>query len=144
MTGSEFITCAESLASGVLEADRRSAVSRAYYGAFHEARARLRACGVRLPKTEQVHVKMGYCLCDCGDPIAERAGRHLETLRAQRTVADYDLDDGRFMASGAARSEIVRARQIVEALAKLGRAEAAEFRAKIRAHAKLLGLVVSD
>ena len=133
MTGRDFITCAASLAKSSAEADLRSVVSRAYYLAFHEARALLHACGIWLPKTEQVHVKMGYCLRDCGDPIAAEVGHQLETLRAKRRVADYDLDDNRFVAPGDARSEVLKGRDIVGALAGLRPDETSEFRAKIRA-----------
>jgi hypothetical protein len=75
MTGCDFVTCAEQFAGGPTEAIQRSAVSRAYYGAFHEALALLHACGVWLPKTEQVHMKVGYCLRDCGDQDAAKAAR---------------------------------------------------------------------
>ena len=130
--------------AGPEEADRRSAVSRAYYGAFHEARALLRRCGISLPKTEQVHVKLGYCLRDCSDPNAAKAGRQLDTLRAQRKVADYDLDDRRFASIHAAQTEVARAHRIVETLDLCRSAPTDDFRAKIRSHARLLGLVVSD
>ena len=60
MTGREFVGCAEQFARGSSEPMLRSAVIRAYYGAFHEALALLNACGVWLPRTEQVHVKLGY------------------------------------------------------------------------------------
>ncbi len=59
MTGRDFIACAERFAQSFVEAELRSAVSPAYYGAFHEALSFLRDSGVRLPKTEQVHVKVG-------------------------------------------------------------------------------------
>ena len=75
---------------------------------------------------------MGYCLRDCGDPIAAEVGHQLETLRAKRRVADYDLDDNRFVAPGAARSEVLKGRDIVGALAGLRPDETSEFRAKIR------------
>ncbi len=45
MTGRDFIDCAEEFAEGRTKAALRSAVSRAYYGAFHEALALLGACG---------------------------------------------------------------------------------------------------
>ena len=80
MTGLEFIVCAESLGRSSSEADLRSAVSRAYYGAFHESRTLLNDCGVWLPKTEQVHIKIGFCFRDCGDTKAGDIGRQLETL----------------------------------------------------------------
>ena len=144
MTGRDFVACAEQFARGPTEAVLRSAVSRAYYGAFHEALALLHACGVWLPKTEQIHVKVGHCLLDCGTPDAAEAGRELEILRSKRKVADYDLNDDRFMASRAVRLEIARARRILTAVDQLRSGPAADFRAKIRAHAKILGLTVSD
>jgi uncharacterized protein (UPF0332 family) len=142
MTGRDFVACAERFAQSSMEAELRSAVSRAYYGAFHEARALLRNCGVGLPKTEQVHVKVAYCLQDCGEANAAQAGQQLELLRDQRKVADYDLDDGRFADRRSAKSEVTRARQILEALEHCR--AAGDFRAKVRGHAKLLGLSVSD
>jgi hypothetical protein len=144
VTGRDFVTCAEQLARGSTEAVLRSAVSRAYYGAFHEALALLHGCGVWLPRTEQVHVKRGYCLRDCGDPDAATAGQELEILRSKSTVADYELADNRFAASPAVRSEITRARQILEIVDRCRAHAGADFRTKIRAHARLLGLTVSD
>ncbi len=144
MTGRDYIACAEHFAEGSSEAVLRSAVSRAYYGAFHEALALLHACGVWLPKTEQVHVKVGYCLRDCGDPDTAMAGQQLDVLRSRRRIADYDLNDSRFAASSAVRREILRARQILETFDQCRTKAATDFRAKIRAHARLLGLTVSD
>ena len=144
MTGRDFIVCAEQFAEGLTEAVLRSAVSRAYYGAFHEALALLHACGVWLPKTEQVHVKVGYCLRDCGDPDAATAGQQLDVLRSRRRIADYDLGDDRFAASSAVRREILKARQILETFDRCRTKATADFRAKIRSHARLLRLTVSD
>ncbi len=142
MTGRDFVICSEQFARGSSEAELRSAVSRAYYGAFHEALALLRACGVWLPRTEQVHVKVGYCLRDCGDPYAMKAGREL--LKSKRKVADYDLDDDQFIATRAVRSETARARRILETIDQCRAEPSPDFREKIRAHARLLGLNVSD
>ncbi len=145
MTGDEFVACADRLARSSAEADLRSAVSRAYFGAFHAARSLLQESGVRLPKTEQVHVKVGFCLQDCGEANAGHAGQQLEVLRLERRRADYDLDDDRFTDGQKARSEVARARGILAALGQCRIAPAAaEFKAKVRAQAKLLGLVVSD
>ncbi len=144
MTGRDFVACAEQFAQGPTEAELRSAVSRAYYGAFHEALVLLKTCGIWLPKTEQIHMKVGYCLQDCGDPDAAEAGRELELLKSKRKVADYDLDDDRFTASRAVRLEIARARRILETVDRCRTQAAADFRTKIRAHAKLLGLTISE
>jgi uncharacterized protein (UPF0332 family) len=144
MTGRDFFACAERLSQSSSEADLRSAVSRAYYGAFHHARELLRKFGVILPKTEQVHIKVGYCLLDCGDQDAATAGQQLEELRSQRKTADYDLDSARFTTRGAVSLEIARARRILETLDKCSSKTATAVRDKIRAHAKLIGLSVTD
>jgi uncharacterized protein (UPF0332 family) len=142
MTGGDFLACAGRLAQSSAEADLRSAVSRAYYGAFHEALSLLRDSGVRLPKTEQVHVKVGFCLRDCGDATAAQAGRQLELLRNERRTADYELGDSRFTDGRKVQSEVARARRIVDHFDRC-RATAG-FQFSVRAQAKLLGLPVSD
>jgi hypothetical protein len=48
MTGGDFLNCAERLAKSSDEADLRTAISRAYYGAYHMAVSLLRNQGVRL------------------------------------------------------------------------------------------------
>jgi uncharacterized protein (UPF0332 family) len=143
MTGRDFVACAERFAQSSVEADLRSAVSRAYYGAFHEARALLRDSGVLLPKTEQVHTKVVYCLQDCGETNAAEAGQQLEVLKTQRKIADYELDDNRFIDRRRTQSEVKRAQWIIEAIEKC-RTSAEVFRTKVRAQARLLGLMVSD
>jgi len=144
VTGRDFLVTAEHFAKGPTEGALRSAVSRAYYGAFHEAIALLDICGVRLPTTEQVHVKLEYCFRDCGDPNAAMAGRELELLRAKRKAADYDLSDKRFLAAGAVDAEIKRAQRIINAIDQFRSGGPNDFSDKVRAHAKFLGLVVSD
>ena len=73
-----------------------------------------------------------------------KAAQELEILRSQRKVADYNLDDDRFAAFRIAQYEVTRARSILKIIDKCRTQPAADFRAKIRAHAKLLGLTVSD
>jgi uncharacterized protein (UPF0332 family) len=142
MTGRDFLACAERFAQSPVEAELRSAVSRAYYGAFHEAMSLLRESGVRLPRTEQIHVKVGFCLRDCGDAIAAKAGQQLEVLRNERRAADYQLDDARFADAIKVQSEVARARRIVTHWDQCR--AAAGFRLRVRAQAKLLGLTLSE
>jgi hypothetical protein len=85
-----------------------------------------------------------YCFRDCGEPRAATAGRELESLRAKRKAADYDLADRRFVAIGTVDVEIKRARRIIEIIDQFRSGGPSDFRAKVRAHAKFLGLVVSD
>src|SRR5262249_44800489 len=72
-------------------ADWRSAVSRAYYAAFHAARNLLRSLGFRVPRAAVAHGYLWLRLSNCGDPSVEQAGANLNTLQSDRNLADYDL-----------------------------------------------------
>ena len=93
MTGIEFLRLALKLSAGTEEADLRSAVSRAYYGAFHLAYDLVDECGIQLPASAEAHRKLRYCLDASDDPNARMASKHLDTLRSERNAADYDLRD---------------------------------------------------
>ena len=55
MTGDDFISVATQLLASKSEAHLRTAVGRAYYGAFHLARDLVRACGVLVPAGPEAH-----------------------------------------------------------------------------------------
>src|SRR5947209_2642605 len=81
----------DDLGTGVREVDWRSAVSRAYYAAFHTARDLLRRCGFVVPRADRAHAYLQMRLFNSGHLDVSQAGNHLETLRRARNVADYDL-----------------------------------------------------
>ena len=72
------------------EAARRSAVSRAYYGAFHLCRRLVVNCGVSLPSGPECHTKLRYCLAASEQELQQSASI-LDWLRVERNKADYDL-----------------------------------------------------
>ncbi|MGA2064596.1 MAG: hypothetical protein ABSG86_06495 [Thermoguttaceae bacterium] len=90
MTGAEFVDLAAKLVDGGA-AERRTSISRSYYGAFHAAIEVLAAAGVRLPASPEAHQKARFCLLECGELPAIEAGEKLESLRRQRNLADYNL-----------------------------------------------------
>ena len=53
--GRDYLTLAKTWITGASEAEWRSAVSRAYYAAFHEARDLLRNLGFAVPRGDQAH-----------------------------------------------------------------------------------------
>jgi len=55
MTPREFLDVADEWCVGTREAEWRSAVSRAYYAAFHAAIELMDRCGFVVPKGEQAH-----------------------------------------------------------------------------------------
>src|SRR5437588_242072 len=91
MTGQDFLTVAERLAKEATEADWRSAVSRAYYAAFHETRQVFQDLGFAVPKADRCHNYLSARLQNCGDAQLQAAGRALSDLRQSRNQADYDL-----------------------------------------------------
>jgi uncharacterized protein (UPF0332 family) len=87
-----FLNVADTLSTGGTEADWRSAISRAYYAAFHKARSFLLRCGFQVPRGDQAHAYLWLRLSNAGHPDVMSAGRDLNHLRGLRNLADYDFD----------------------------------------------------
>lgn len=141
MNATEFISVATHLLAGQGEGRLRSAVSRAYYGAFHVARQFLFDCGVIVPIDFVAHRNVCWCLANSSEPSIAEAGRRLEALRSTRNKADYDLDTTRFSRSLYAKAQVERAIEIVDLLAPY-HAEAAKLAVApaVCAYASTLGL----
>lgn len=91
MNSRDFLTLAQRLLADSSEAGWRSAVSRAYYAAFHCARELLENLGFTVPRGDRAHGYLWLRLSNCGDPQLQNAGGALNTLRQDRNRADYDL-----------------------------------------------------
>lgn len=87
----DFLTLARRLGEGRPGAECRSAVSRAYYGAFHVADAALRSYAVCLREDGDLHELLSACLSYSDDQELMRAGTALMALRRHRNEADYEL-----------------------------------------------------
>ena len=90
MNWRDFLALAARLAANATEADWRTAVSRAYYAAFHVARQLLADLNFTVPRADRAHQYLVFRLSNCGESAVEQAGRDLETLRRLRNRADYD------------------------------------------------------
>jgi uncharacterized protein (UPF0332 family) len=90
MNWRDFVLLATRLAAGATEAEWRTAVSRAYYAAFHIARRLFVDLGFVVPRADRAHQYLVYRLSNCGEAAIEQAGRDLDTLRRLRNRADYD------------------------------------------------------
>lgn len=92
--GRQFAVCAGRFAafsSG--EPEWRSAVSRAYYGAFHHARDFLTATlMLRVPRNAAAHQKIIIALNYPEKRELKRASSSLGTLGGWRKGADYDIE----------------------------------------------------
>jgi uncharacterized protein (UPF0332 family) len=91
MDAGDFLVVADKPSLAATEADWRSAVSRAYYAAFHVARGLLASCRFKIPRSEKAHVFLAFRLSNSGDPTVQSAGDNLDLLRTERNRADYEL-----------------------------------------------------
>ncbi|WP_425615543.1 HEPN domain-containing protein [Anatilimnocola sp. NA78] len=143
MKADEFLAVAKNLQMGTREAEWRSAVSRAYYAAFHSALTMITSCGVRFGKSSAAHDKLAMCLQNSGNHEVATAGAKLSSLRAKRNNADYDLQSLAFGSSRVAETQIAIAEEIIAAVH--GRQADQPLVAAIRSYAKdLLGLTVTE
>lgn len=141
MDPEEFIAVALRLAASQREADRRTAVGRAYFGAFHVARRFLTDCGLHFSRKEmygaEIHTKVRYCLGRSGSIDGLNAGSNLLILRKQRNAADYDLDAKSFDTPTAVLRMVLLAPEIVDAMQRCRLDPAfSETRDRIRGYAR--------
>lgn len=146
MSGDDFLNLAMQLANSDVEAGIRTSVSRSYYGAFHKGLEFLERCGVQLPRSADAHEKLKWCLEHSADATAKDAAQKLDTLRAERNLADYDLRHLKFQRKRNALVALAAAQSIVNALTLCGQeAVFLAIRSGIRAYAQdILKLRVSS
>lgn len=143
MDGREFLPCAERLAASSSAADLRSAVSRAYYAAFHAALAFFRSCGIRFSKNSPAaHEKIPDCLDNSNIPDAVAVGRMLRSLRGSRNIADYDLESLVFEKEANVDLRIDAAKDIIKMIDDLD-ADRANVATILKAKARALGIHVT-
>ena len=92
MNGSEFIKLSTQIVA-FGSAGSRSATSRAYYGAFHEALRLLDEFGCKVPRNGAAHSITPDCLEKSTHDSAKSAGQMLSNLHTKRIKADYRLEE---------------------------------------------------
>ncbi len=110
----DYLEVAWSLLEGSREAEWRSALSRAYYAAFHIARQLLTQCGFAVPRGDQAHAYLWLRLSNAGHPDVHYVGTKLNDLRKARNRADYELEHSVDAAS--ALEKVQAAADIIELL----------------------------
>ena len=106
MDGRDFLHLANSLLSGSTQAEWRTAISRAYYAAFHVARELLLNCQFSVPRGEQAHAYLWLRLSNSSHAGVISAGRDLKAVRSSRNWADYDLHNPLDQPAAAAQVQI--------------------------------------
>jgi uncharacterized protein (UPF0332 family) len=135
MNPDEFLDLAIRLSSAAGEAERRSAVSRAYYGVFHASRVLIEACDVIVPQSAEGHRVVIWCLQNSLDADLETAGRKLDSLRTIRNQADYRLGQRDFADAQFIQLQMQRARAVADAT-RAGMTRIDAIRRPIRDYAK--------
>ncbi len=115
MKGEEFIALAGrlALAAKAGPADYRSAVSRAYYGAYHVAVEFLKASGSNPPRS---HGEVQRMLARLGRANTTTAAHFLSDLQSRRVRADYLLDFAATETAAYASHSVEMARDIASQL----------------------------
>jgi uncharacterized protein (UPF0332 family) len=120
MNPGKFIDLAEKLAQDPSAGPEgfRSAISRAYYGAFLSTLSLVETViGVQCKiGTLSEHQALQRLLMNCQVAEAAELGQMLSNLHEQRKGADYDMDDPEYEDAGAAQLGVARAEQIMNQL----------------------------
>lgn len=109
-----------SVATPIDSARCRTAISRAYYGAFHYAWETLAALGVPLGRGSSAHGHASRLLQRSGDDALKTAGNILQDLHRLRILADYRMSAELEVETGrSARMAAETARRIVEVIEEM-------------------------
>jgi uncharacterized protein (UPF0332 family) len=112
----DFLSLADRLSADSSQACQRSALSRAYYAAFHAAKELIESCGLRFPSTNEAHAKLPMCLAQSGDHELKVVEVKLRSLRQHRNGADYELDNPRYAQPKFVALQLQIAHQIASAV----------------------------
>ncbi len=114
-----YLTLAEQLSSyGVSEAELRTAISRAYYAAYHRASRYVREYSLVAATERLTHQKAWAAVGANQDPVRIRAGVRGNRLKRRREEADY-YDAFPTDLTKAARDAILEARMILDLIESL-------------------------
>ena len=116
MDPKDFLRVANNLAKSDEAAELRSAVSRAYYAAFHVARKLLVDMGFEISKGSGAHGDVCKYLGNAGNPTVEHAGSNIGDLKGWRNQADYELDLDEHENSRSVQNIVLITEQIIEDL----------------------------
>jgi len=106
MNPREFNELAKALAEGSKASEFRSAVSRAYYAAFHVALESLDSMGFGVARGPSAHAEVARLLMNSSDSELIRIGGSLIDFRGARNKADYQLHDTRLETAAVARTNV--------------------------------------
>lgn len=119
MKPTQFQYLAERLAEhGAYPAEFRSAISRAYYAAFHLGLSKLRDMGFAIVQNENAHKEVYRHLNNSGDSELIKVASKMDDLRTRRNHADYELDRPDVEKKQNARMLVHQAARLMESMEK--------------------------
>ncbi len=118
MDGKNFINTAQKLLQIRDEPALRSAVSRAYYAAYHCCTALARQLGFQFDKDSPSHERIYQYLRNCGISEIENTAEDLRRLRRRLNGADYDMAITEFQNHVACQWDVVNAQSIISLVEK--------------------------
>ncbi len=121
MEAKTFFTFAQKLVQMRDEPALRSAVSRAYYAAYHFSIGLVREIGFQFEKGAPAHEKIYQYLRNTQMQDAVSAANDLKLLRKRRNEADYELDSSEFKDHISCQIDLARAQLIISQVEKLAR-----------------------
>lgn len=117
MDGRAFLESARHLLATPSEANRRSAVGRAYYALLHEGRVVLERWGFPLPPRDSIHTFVRLRFAYPTHTDLKQVGDALDDLSRLRNQADYHLGIvGAFASDVRARQAVASAQTAIDLL----------------------------
>jgi len=115
----QFLYLAERLAEhGAYPVEFRSAISRAYYAAFHFGLILLREMGFSIVRNASAHEEVYEHLNNGGDDELAKAASKINDLRTRRIHADYELNRADVEEKKNARMLVHQAARLIETIEK--------------------------
>jgi uncharacterized protein (UPF0332 family) len=137
MNGRDFLDTARHLAGLGGEANHRSAVSRAYYAAFHAARDLVTSLRFWKPRADRAHNYLYVRLNNFGEVQVQSGAFLLNKLRGLRNQADYDI--GQPLSQADAVKSVRDADRILQAFDSLIPAQRVQITSAIKQYEQQIG-----
>lgn len=103
---------------GCFPAEFRSAISRAYYAAYHVGLEFLNKMGFSISKNSEAHDAVCWHFNNSGDEDLKKIATKIGELRAKRNQADYQLNRTDVESKENAKLYVMSAGRIIESIEK--------------------------
>ncbi|MFA4917381.1 MAG: hypothetical protein WC560_12025 [Syntrophales bacterium] len=112
----DFLQIATNLSNGSKPAEFRTAVSRAYYAAYHVGVGFLNGMDCHISEGSNGHAEVSRDLNNCGDHELSKVGSKINDLRSERIIADYKLNKTKYDDQRNTQATVMQAERIIKAL----------------------------